>query len=90
VVIPHVRSLTILILLISIMDGYRVFDSVFVLTELNPIYKADTVMTYTFQTATIVQRLGKANAMAILTVIGIMIVLIPNLIQSYRQQIEDR
>jgi N,N'-diacetylchitobiose transport system permease protein len=90
VVIPHVRSLTILILLISIMDGYRVFDSVFVLTELNPIYKADTVMTYTFQTATIVQRLGKANAMAILTVIGIMIVLIPNLIQSYQQQIEDR
>ena len=90
VVIPHVRSLTILILLISIMDGYRVFDSVFVLTELNPIYKADTVMSYTFKTATIVQRLGKANAMAILTVIGIMIVLIPNLIQSYRQQIEDR
>lgn len=90
IVIPHVRALTILILLISIMDAYRVFDSVFVLTELNPIYKADTVMTYTFQTAISVQRLGKANAMAILTVIGIMIVLIPNLIQSYRQQIEER
>ncbi len=90
IVIPHVRSLTILILLISIMDAYRVFDSVFVLSEMNPIYKADTVMTYNFQTAVTVQRLGKANAMAILTVVGIMIILIPNLIQSYRQQIEER
>lgn len=90
IVIPHVSSLTIFVLLISIMDAYRVFDSVFVLSELNPIYKADTVMTYTFQTAITVQRLDKANAMAVLTVIGIMIVLIPNLIQSYKQQVEER
>jgi ABC-type sugar transport system permease subunit len=90
IVIPHLSSLTILILLISTMDAYRVFDSVFVLTEMNRIYKADTVMTYTFQTAVTVQRLGKANAMAILTIVGIMIVLIPNLIQSYRQQVEER
>lgn len=90
IVIPHVRSLTIFILLISIMDAYRIFDSVFVLSELNPIYKADTIMTYNFQTAVTVQRLGKANAMAVLTVIGIMIVLIPNLIQSWREQTEER
>jgi ABC-type sugar transport system permease subunit len=90
IVIPHLRSLTVLILLMSLMDAYRVFDSVFVLSEMNPIYNADTVMTYTFQTAVTVQRLGKANAMAILTVFGIMIILIPNLIQSYRQQIEER
>lgn len=90
IVLPHVKSLTIFILMISIMDSYRIFDSVFVLTELNPIYRADTLMTYTFQTAITVQRLGKANAMAILTVVGIMIVLIPNLIQSYREQMEER
>ena len=90
IVLPHVKSLTILILLISIMDAYRVFDSVFVLSELNPIYKADTLMTYNFQTAVTVQRLGKANAMAILTVIGIMVVLIPNLIQSYKEQVGER
>lgn len=90
IVIPHVSSLTILIMLISIMDSYRIFDSVFVLSEMNPIYKADTVMTYTFQTAVSVQRLGKANAMAIITVIGIMIVLIPNLYMSYKEQVEER
>jgi ABC-type sugar transport system permease subunit len=90
IVLPHVQSLTILILLISIMDAYRVFDSVFVLSELNPIYKADTIMTYNFQTAVTVQRLGKANAMAVLTVIGVMVVLVPNLIQSYKEQTEER
>jgi multiple sugar transport system permease protein len=90
IVLPHVRSLTIFILLISIMDAYRLFDSVFILSEMNPIYKADTIMTYTFRTAVTVQRLDKANAMAVLTVIGIMIILIPNLIQSYREQVQER
>lgn len=90
IVLPHLSSLTTLIFLMSTMDAYRVFDSVFVLSEMNPIYNADTVMTYTFQTAVTVQRLGKANAMAVLTVIGIMIILIPNLIQTYRQQVEER
>lgn len=90
IVLPHVQSLTIFILMISLMDSYRIFDSVFVLSEMNPIYRADTIMTYTFQTAVTVQRLGKSNAMAVLTVIGIMIILIPYLIQTYRQQIEER
>jgi len=90
IVLPHVRSLTIFILLISLMDAYRVFDNIFVLSEMNPIYKADTIMTYTFRTAVTVQRLGKANAMAVLAVIGIMVILIPNLIQTYREQVEER
>ena len=91
IVLPHLRSLTIFILLISIMDAYRIFDTVFVLSNnLNPIFQADTVMTYNFSTAIQFQRLGKANAMAIITVIGIMIALIPNLVQSYREQIQER
>jgi ABC-type sugar transport system permease subunit len=72
------------------MDAYRIFDSIFVLTRMNPIYKADTLMTYTFKTAMTVQRLGKADAMAALTVVGVMIVLIPNLIQTYKEQMQER
>ena len=90
IVLPHVRSLTIFILLISLMDSYRIFDSIFVLTRMNPIYKADTLMTYTFKTAMTVQRLGKADAMAVLTVVGIMIILIPSLIQTYKEQMRER
>jgi len=90
VVIPHLRSLFLFISLMLIMDAYRVFDSVFILTGNNPIFKADTVQVYNFEVGLQVQRLGKANAMAVLTVIGVLIVLIPFLIITYRNQIAER
>jgi len=90
VVIPHLRSLLLFVGLISVMDAYRIFDNVFVFTELNPIYNANTVLTYNYRVATTLRRLGLANAMAVLTVIGILVVLIPFLIRTYRDQIEER
>ncbi len=90
IVIPHLRSLFVFLGLILTMDSYRIFDSVFVLSEMNPIFKADSVMVYIFRTAMSVQRLGKGNAMAILTVIMILIILVPYLVRTYREQIEER
>lgn len=90
IMIPHLRSLFVFIALISIMDAYRVFDSIFVLTEQNPVYKAEAMMLYMFRTAMSVQRLGKANAMSIITVIMILIVLIPFLVRTYKEQTEER
>lgn len=90
VVIPHLRSLFLFVSLISIMDAYRIFDSVFVLSKQNPSYNAETIMYYTYTTALSFQRLGKANAMAVLTVVGIFFVLIPFLFITYRQQIAER
>jgi len=54
------------------------------------IYNANTVLTYNYRVATTLRRLGLANAMAVLTVIGILVVLIPFLIRTYRDQIEER
>ena len=90
IMIPHLRSLFVFITLISIMDAYRVFDSVFVLTELNPIFKADVMLLYTFRTAMTVGRLGKANAMSVITVIIILVVLVPFLYRTYKEQMEER
>ena len=90
IMIPHLRSLFVFIGLISIMDSYRVFDSVFVLTEQNPIYKAEVMMLYTFRTAMSVQRLGKANAMSVITVVMILVVLVPFLLRTYKEQTEER
>ena len=90
IMLPHLRSLFVFIFLISIMDAYRVFDSVFVLTEQNPIYKAEVMMLYTFRTAMSVTRLGKANAMSVITVVMILVVLLPFLYRTYREQIEER
>ena len=90
IMIPHLRSLFVFIFLISIMDAYRVFDSVFVLTEQNPVYKAEVMMLYTFRTAMSVTRLGKANAMSVITVVMILVVLLPFLYRTYKEQIEER
>ena len=90
IVLPHLQSLFVLIALISLMDSYRAFDSIFVMTEQNPVYKAETIMLYNFKVAMAVQQLGKANAMAVLTVIGVFVILIPFLIRAYREQIEER
>ena len=51
VVLPHLRSLFVFIALIGIMDAYRVFDSIYVLTKQNPLFKADTIMYYNFKVA---------------------------------------
>lgn len=90
VTIPHLTPLFILIAMIVIMDKYRIFDAIFVLTQMNPVYKADTIMTYNWRTAMELHQLGRANAMSVLTVIGIMVVLIPFLYRTYRSQIEER
>ncbi len=89
IVLPHLRSLFIFIGLISVMDSYRVFDSVFVLVQGNSNVDAETIMYYNFQVALSFGRLGKANAISVLTVIGIFIVLVPFLLLTYREQLRD-
>jgi len=90
VIVPHLRALFILNAIIGVMDMFRLFDNVFVLTRMNPIYHADTILTYNFRIAMVVKRLGKGNAVAVLTVVFIMVALIPFLIYMYRQQTEER
>jgi len=91
VVLPHLGSFIIFIALINIMDAYRVFDSIFVLTKQNPIYtNVQSLMYYNYQVAVEFQNLGRANAMSVLTVIGIFFILIPFLYITYKQQTEDR
>lgn len=90
IVIPHLRSLFLLNAIIAVMDFFRLFDNVFVLTRMNPTFHSDTLQTYLFRMAMTVKRLGKANAGAVLTVVLIMVALIPFLIFLYREQVEER
>ena len=90
ITLAHLQPLLVLIAMIVIMDKYRIFDAILVLTKMNPVYRADTLMLYNWRIAIEVQRLGKANAMAVLTVIGIMLVLVPFLYRTYGAQREER
>jgi len=89
VVIPHLRSLIIFVLLITIMDAYRVFDSSFVFGQ-SVGQAAHTLQVYNLDVALSIGRVGKGNAIAVITVIGIFVVLIPFLVKSYREQIAER
>lgn len=87
ITLPHLRPLLILMAMIIIMDKYRIFDAVFVLSDMNPVYKADTLMIYNYRVAMQLQDLGKASAISMLTVVGIFVVLIPFLRYMYRSQL---
>ncbi len=91
VVIPHLKSLIIFVLLITIMDAYRVFDSSFVFGQ-SAGQAAHTLQVYNFNVALTSQfgRIGKGNAIAVITVVGIFVVLIPFLVKSYKEQIAER
>jgi multiple sugar transport system permease protein len=91
VVIPHLQSLITFVLLITIMDAYRVFDSSFVFGQ-SAGKAAETLQVYNFNVALSsgIGRVGKGNAVAVITVIGIFIVLIPFLVKSYKEQIAER
>ena len=90
VIIPQLRSLFLLNAIFAVMDLLRLFDNVFVLTRMNPIFHSDTMQTYLYRIAMTVKRLGKANAGAVLTVVIVLVVLIPLLIYLYREQVEER
>lgn len=88
IILPHLRPLLLMTSMILIMDMYRMFDSVMVMTEMNPMFQAENLMVYSYRVGMLVQRLGKANASAILTVIGVMVVLLPYLRLTYKSQTE--
>jgi ABC-type sugar transport system permease subunit len=91
VTLPHLRVLILFVALISIMDAYRVYDSVFVFAG-DRFTDAHTLQVYTVEVAVDPQigRVGKGNAIGVLNVLGIFVVLIPFLFVTYRDQIKER
>lgn len=91
VTLPHLKSVLFFVAIISIMDSYRVFDSVFVFAG-NRFDNSHSLSVYNSVVAldAKIGRLGKGHAIAILTIIGIFVALIPFLVRSYKEQIAER
>lgn len=87
VVIPHLAPLFGLITLIHLMDSYRVFDPILVFGS--SIF-ANSLQYLTYYTLAYEDNAHKAAAFAVLTVIGIVILLIPVLRRTWREQREGR
>jgi multiple sugar transport system permease protein len=83
VTIPHLMPLIVFVTLIHVMDAYRVFEPVIVLTQ-GAFTTSVQYLTYFI----LLQENNpyKASAAAVLTLIGILILLIPLLVKTWREQ----
>lgn len=90
VTIPHLSPILVLIALTILGSLYNIFDPIFVITGMNPAFHADSIMAYNWRTATQYNQLGKANAMALLSTVGSMVIRMPFLISTWRSQLEEK
>lgn len=90
VTIPHLSPILVLVALTILGALYNIFDPIFVITGMNPAFHADSIMAYNWRTATQYNQLGKANAMALLSTVGSMLIRMPFLVSTWRSQLEER
>ncbi len=83
VTLPHLMPLLVFITLIHLMDAYRVFEPVVVLTQ---GAFTTSVQYLTYHILLQENNPYKASAAAVLTLIGIVILLIPLLVKTWREQ----
>ena len=83
IVIPHLSPLFAVIVLIHIMDSYRVFEPILVFGS--NVF-ANSVQYLTYYTLVFEDNIHKAAAYAILTVLGVVVLLIPMMIRTYKDQ----
>ncbi len=67
VLLPVLRPLILFVLSIRVMDGFRFFDSIYVLTAGGPGTATETVTMYTYNLAFRVLEVGKASALGVIT-----------------------
>lgn len=85
VVLPALRGLIVFVTIMSVMDGFRVFDAISVITKGGPGGATESLMIYTFDVAIGQQRLGLGSAVGVLTVLGILVMLFPFLRNTVRE-----
>ena len=83
VTLPHLAPLLLFITLIHLMDAYRVFEPVLVLTQGAFTTSVQYLTYYILLTE---NNPYKASAAAVLTLIGIVFLLIPLLVKTWREQ----
>lgn len=86
VIIPLLRPMISFILLITIMDGLKIFDSIRIITPAATSVGTESLMTFVYQVALAESyRLGTASAVNVLTIIITILLLIPFLRQQWKE-----
>jgi multiple sugar transport system permease protein len=69
IMLPAIRPLIVFVLAIRMMDAFRFFDSIYVLTSGGPGTATETVTLYTYALAFRLLQVGKASALGVLTLL---------------------
>jgi multiple sugar transport system permease protein len=69
IMLPAIRPLIVFVLAIRIMDAFRFFDQIYILTSGGPGTATETITMYTYALAFRLLEIGKASALGVLTLI---------------------
>ncbi|HEX3349073.1 MAG TPA: sugar ABC transporter permease [Acetobacteraceae bacterium] len=69
IMIPGIRPLILFVLAIRIMDSFRFFDQIYVLTAGGPGSATETITMYTYALAFRLLQIGKASALGVMTLL---------------------
>lgn len=86
ITLPHLRPLFVFLGLMMVMDTYRIFDSVAILTK--GLNGTESVMWYNYRVAIIDNAVARGSAISVLTVFGILVLLAPFLWLTWKEQRE--
>lgn len=69
IIIPALRPVILFVLAIRLMDAFRFFDTIYVLTGGGPGTATETITMYTYQLGFRLLQIGKASALGVLTLL---------------------
>jgi multiple sugar transport system permease protein len=86
IMLPSIRPLIIFVLAIRLMDAFRFFDTIYVLTGGGPGTATETVTLYTYALAFRLLQVGKACALGVLTLLFVAMLVAAMIRVVYRRE----
>ncbi len=86
IILPTLRPLILFVLAIRLMDAFRFFDSIYVLTGGGPGTATETITMYTYQLGFKLLEIGKASALGVLTLLFVSVLIGGIIFMLYRRE----
>jgi multiple sugar transport system permease protein len=86
IILPTLRPLILFVLAIRLMDAFRFFDSIYVLTGGGPGTATETITMYTYQLGFKLLQIGKASALGVLTLLFVASLIGAIIFMLYRRE----
>ncbi len=88
VILPHLSPLFVFVTMMSVMDTFRTYDSVAILTRGGPGTATETLQFYAYKMAFGTANLGQGAAISMIMILFMIILLIPFLRRMYKENKE--